>query len=255
MTAPNGTKRPLEGLRVVDLTVINGELCPRLLADLGAEVVKVEPPDGSPARALAPVRKGVSLSWAVNNAGKLGVALDLTDPDDFRRFHELLDHADVLVTSDPVIVGDITVQRVTEAHPHLVVAALTPYGLTGPWSGRVITDSVLSATGGMTFKAGVLDREPIPAPSLPTAAPQSDVLLADDLSRIKGLGPKLQKLLPTLGLSTFAQIAALTEADLAELDTKLGAFAGRPAKDNWVEQAKYLAAGDTAGFEARFGKV
>lgn len=97
--------------------------------------------------------------------------------------------------------------------------------------------------------------EPIPAPSPPTAAPAGDVLVADDLSRIKGLGPKLQKLLPTLGLSTFAQIAALTEADLAELDTKLGAFAGRPAKDNWVEQAKYLATGDTAGFEARFGKV
>ncbi len=100
--------------------------------------------------------------------------------------------------------------------------------------------------------------EPIPAPSPPmaaAAAPQGDVLLADDLSRIKGLGPKLQKLLPTLGLSTYAEIAALTEADLAELDTKLGAFAGRPAKDNWVEQAKYLAAGDTAGFEARFGKV
>ena len=97
--------------------------------------------------------------------------------------------------------------------------------------------------------------EPIPAPSPPTAAPQGDVLLADDLSRIKGLGPKLQKLLPTLGLSTYAQIAALTEADLADLDTKLGAFAGRPAKDNWVEQAKYLAAGDTAGFEGRFGKV
>lgn len=97
--------------------------------------------------------------------------------------------------------------------------------------------------------------EPIPAPSPPTAAPEGEVLLADDLSRIKGLGPKLQKLLPTLGLSTFAQIAALSEADLAELDTKLGAFAGRPAKDNWVEQARYLAAGDTAGFEARFGKV
>ena len=97
--------------------------------------------------------------------------------------------------------------------------------------------------------------EPIPAPSPPTAAPAGDVLVADDLSRIKGLGPKLQKLLPTLGLSTFAQIAALTDSDLAELDTKLGAFAGRPAKDNWVEQAKYLAAGDTAGFEARFGKV
>lgn len=97
--------------------------------------------------------------------------------------------------------------------------------------------------------------EPIPTPAPPTAATEGDVLVADDLSRIKGLGPKLQKLLPTLGLSTFAQIAALSEADLAELDTKLGAFAGRPAKDNWVEQAKYLATGDTAGFEARFGKV
>lgn len=91
-----------------------------------------------------------------------------------------------------------------------------------------------------------------PPPPAPAPAPAAE---GDDLSRIKGLGPKLQKLLPTLGLSTFAQIAALTEADLAELDTKLGAFAGRPAKDNWVEQAKYLAAGDTAGFEARFGKV
>lgn len=164
MAATTGTRRPLEGLRVVDLTVVNGELCPRLLGDLGAEVVKVEPPSGSPARAWAPVRKGVSMSFAVNNAGKLGVALDLTDAEDFGRFHTLLDHADVLVTSDPVIVGDITVETVAKAHPHLVVAALTPYGMTGPWSGRVVTDSVLSATGGMTFKAGVLDREPIPAP-------------------------------------------------------------------------------------------
>lgn len=97
----------------------------------------------------------------------------------------------------------------------------------------------------------------IPAPEPePTPEPgpiSSDA--ADDLSRIKGLGPKLQALLPTLGLSTFAQIAALSEADLADLDSKLGAFAGRPAKDNWVEQAQYLASGDVAGFEARFGKV
>ena len=78
---------------------------------------------------------------------------------------------------------------------------------------------------------------------------------ADDLARIKGLGPKLQALLPTLGITTFAQIAALTEADLAALDPQLGPFAGRPTRDGWVEQAQYLAAGDTAGFEARFGKV
>ncbi|NBW75327.1 MAG: hypothetical protein EBR34_05940 [Sphingomonadaceae bacterium] len=94
-----------------------------------------------------------------------------------------------------------------------------------------------------------------PAPVVVAAPPPPAPAAADDLGRIKGLGPKLQKLLPDLGISTFAQIAALTEADLAALDSKLGAFAGRPAKDNWVEQAKFLAAGDTAGFEGKFGKV
>ena len=91
----------------------------------------------------------------------------------------------------------------------------------------------------------------------PKAAPKASAASAgpDDLSRIKGLGPKLQKLLPELGVTSFAQIAAMTDADLAELDSKLGAFAGRPAKDSWVEQAKFLAAGDTAGFEGKFGKV
>lgn len=89
--------------------------------------------------------------------------------------------------------------------------------------------------------------EPVEAPAAPAAA--------DDLSRIKGLGPKLQALLPTLGLSTYAQIAALSEADLDALDGQLGPFAGRPRKDSWVEQARLLAAGDVAGFEGKFGKV
>ena len=68
---------PLSGLRVVDCTVERGELTARLLGDLGADVVKVEPPGGSPARQLAPVRNGVSLAFAVRNAGKRGVVLDL----------------------------------------------------------------------------------------------------------------------------------------------------------------------------------
>ena len=99
-------------------------------------------------------------------------------------------------------------------------------------------------------------QETPPAPQIaPETVPTQDVGAADDLSRIKGLGPKLQALLPQLGLTTYAQIAALDQAALAELDGKLGAFAGRPAKDNWVAQARYLAAGDVAGFEAQFGKI
>lgn len=90
--------------------------------------------------------------------------------------------------------------------------------------------------------------EPAPAPPISSGG-------SDDLSRIKGLGPKLQALLPTLGITSFAQIAALNEAGLAQLDSQLGPFAGRPAKDSWVEQAQFLAGGDLSGFEEKFGKV
>jgi predicted flap endonuclease-1-like 5' DNA nuclease len=101
----------------------------------------------------------------------------------------------------------------------------------------------------------LIDAAPAAAVALPSGGASGVPVDGDDLSRIKGLGPKLQALLPTLGLSTYAQIAALDDAGLAELDSKLGAFAGRPARDNWVAQAKFLTEGDVAGFEAQFGKV
>ncbi|MDP3675753.1 MAG: hypothetical protein Q8R44_11755 [Novosphingobium sp.] len=78
---------------------------------------------------------------------------------------------------------------------------------------------------------------------------------ADDLARIKGLGPKLAAMLRGLGVTRFEQIAEWSEADIARIDPQLGAFQGRIARDSWVEQARYLAAGDVSGFEARFGKV
>jgi len=86
-------------------------------------------------------------------------------------------------------------------------------------------------------------------------APGLPHLPADDLTRIKGVGPKLSTLLGQLGVTSFAQIAAWTDADLARIDPQLGAFAGRPARDKWVEQARFLAAGDAAGYEAQFGKL
>ncbi|MCB2060520.1 MAG: hypothetical protein R3E09_04580 [Novosphingobium sp.] len=78
---------------------------------------------------------------------------------------------------------------------------------------------------------------------------------ADDLGRIKGLGPKLVVLLQSLGVTRFEQIAGWSEEDIDRIDAQLGAFAGRIRRDSWVEQAKFLASGDTAGFEARFGKL
>ncbi|NBC37461.1 hypothetical protein GTZ99_12975 [Novosphingobium sp. FSY-8] len=77
----------------------------------------------------------------------------------------------------------------------------------------------------------------------------------DDLTRIKGLGPKLRARLAELGVTRFAQIAAWTEADIATIDAQLGSFAGRATRDQWVAQAGFLASGDTAGYEAKFGKL
>ena len=83
----------------------------------------------------------------------------------------------------------------------------------------------------------------------------STVSLGDDLTLIKGLGPKLAALLGQLGVTSFAQIAAWSEDDIAAIDPKLGAFAGRPTRDQWAEQARLLADGDKAAYEAKFGKL
>lgn len=91
---------------------------------------------------------------------------------------------------------------------------------------------------------------PVPAPA-PVAAAGS----GDDLTRIKGVGPKLRDLLASLGVTRFEQVAGWSEADIDRIDAQLGQFEGRIRRDNWVEQAKLLAAGDMAGYESRFGKL
>lgn len=80
-------------------------------------------------------------------------------------------------------------------------------------------------------------------------------LPADELTRIKGLGPKAQGVLNGLGVHRFAQLAALDPAQAAELDARLGAFKGRLFRDRWIDQARYLEQDDTAGFEKEFGKL
>lgn len=94
---------------------------------------------------------------------------------------------------------------------------------------------------------------PEPVPAAPAvAAPAGG---ADDLLKMKGIGPKLNALLIELGVTRYAQIAGWTDADIAAIDARLGNFKGRPVRDQWVDQAKYLASGDTGGFEAKYGKI
>jgi len=86
-------------------------------------------------------------------------------------------------------------------------------------------------------------------------APATGESGGDDLTRLKGVGPKLATQLRELGVTSFAQIASWNEADIDRIDDQLGRFKGRIRRDDWVEQAKMLSSGDTAAYEARFGKL
>ncbi len=94
---------------------------------------------------------------------------------------------------------------------------------------------------------------PAPPPGMPAIA--AAVGAPDNLELIKGVGPKLNALLISLGVTRFDQIAAWGAAEIGEVDAYLGSFKGRITRDNWVEQAELLAAGDTAGFAAKFGAL
>lgn len=94
---------------------------------------------------------------------------------------------------------------------------------------------------------------PEPVAAAPAAAPAAGP--ADNLQLLKGVGPKLVALLNSLGITRFEQIAAWTDADIAAIDPQLGNFAGRITRDNWVDQAAYLARGDKTGFEAKYGAL
>ena len=103
--------------------------------------------------------------------------------------------------------------------------------------------------------AGVGEAVQASAEGVPIAPPPADAVTGDDLTRIKGLGPKLAGTLRELGVVSFAQIAAWTDADIDRIDAQLGRFQGRIRRDDWPAQAQLLADGDTAGYEAKFGKL
>src|SRR5437879_4017533 len=131
---------PLAHLRVVDLTDLRGALAGRLLADLGADVVKVEPPGGDPDRPRPPFAGDVpgkdrSLPFLYRHANKRGVTLDLHDADGWRRFLGLCECADILIEN----LGPAAARRhglappeVRARHPHLIHVAIADFGLSGP---------------------------------------------------------------------------------------------------------------------------
>ncbi len=94
-----------------------------------------------------------------------------------------------------------------------------------------------------------------PAAKKPAAKKAAKTVIPNDLELLKGVGPKLNGLLKSLGVTTFDQIANWKAADIRDVDSKLGSFAGRISRDNWVDQAKLLSKGDVKGFEKKYGSL
>ncbi|WCT73736.1 hypothetical protein PQ455_00445 [Sphingomonas naphthae] len=102
--------------------------------------------------------------------------------------------------------------------------------------------------------ARTIDPRPVapPAPPPPSAAPVGD---GAELTKLKGLGPKAASRLAELGITEIAALAALSDADTRVIDEQMGPFQGRFDRDRWREQARLLAAGDIAAYEAQYGKL
>ena len=152
------TAGPLAGLRIVDLTrVLAGPYCTMVLADLGAQVIKVEAPGGDDARGIGPFVGGRSAYFESLNRGKRSIALDLKQADDREVFDKLLARADVLVENfrpgamERLGYGFAALHA---RHPRLVMASTSGFGHTGPYASRPAYDIVVQAMGGIMSLTG-----------------------------------------------------------------------------------------------------
>lgn len=196
---------PLDGIRVLDLTGVWGDLAGRILADLGADVLKVEPPDGAPARRRPPFilgREGdpeASLYWAAVGLGKRSVVLDLREGRDIDELRRLAELADVLIEDAPpgTLDGlDLGFNSLTLRNPRLIYASLSPYGASGPKARWPATELTLEAAGGRMSVQGDKDRPPLPVgypqPAFHGAAQlAADVVIALNEREVSGLGQRL----------------------------------------------------------------
>ncbi|MGE0513493.1 MAG: CaiB/BaiF CoA transferase family protein [Hyphomicrobiaceae bacterium] len=161
------TTQPLAGIRVIDLTrVLSGPFSTMLLADMGADVIKVETPQGDPVRQQGDVSRGLSWYFASFNRNKRSVVLDLRKEDGKRVLGKLLASADVLVENfRPGILAEMgfTEARLAEINPRLVVASINGYGSTGPYVDRPAFDFIAQAMSGFMATTGAPDGEPMRA--------------------------------------------------------------------------------------------
>jgi crotonobetainyl-CoA:carnitine CoA-transferase CaiB-like acyl-CoA transferase len=164
----------LSDLRVLDLTDIKGALCAKLFGDMGADVIKIEPPGGDAMRTIGPFldsrpHRNRSLLYWFYNTSKRGVTLNLEHPQGREILGQLVTTADVLVESfAPGTLEKLGMgyERLKQLNPQLMLTSITPFGQTGPYRDYVSSDTIAEALGGMIYTNGFPEDAPLRAVGL-----------------------------------------------------------------------------------------
>jgi benzylsuccinate CoA-transferase BbsE subunit len=171
MSNPSNQPAALEGLRVLDLSGAMGNYAGKLFADMGADVILVEPVAGTELRREPPFIDGIagterSLNFAYQNTSKRGIALDLDTASGQHLFRELAATADLVIETFPpgwMDARGIGYEALNRIKPALSVASITPFGQTGPYAQMQATDLVGLALGGLLHMGGYRDAAPTQA--------------------------------------------------------------------------------------------
>ena len=159
----------LESFRVLDLTDEKGFLCGKILADLGADVIKVEKPGGDKARNIGPFYHNIphpekSLYWFAYNLNKRGITLNIETKDGQEIFRRLVKASDFVVESFPVGYMDklgLDYSALSKINPRIVMTSITAFGQTGPYKNYKASDIVSMAMGGLMYITGTPERPPV----------------------------------------------------------------------------------------------
>ncbi|ARN73084.1 CaiB/BaiF CoA transferase family protein [Oceanicoccus sagamiensis] len=178
-TSDNQAALPLSGLRILDLCDRIGQGCGRQLADLGAEVILVEPPGGMASRLREPLYQGQSLTFAARNANKKSVVIDLAVSEGKEQFLSLLKSADIVLDgteSGYLNAKGLGAAKLRALKPELLVLSISDFGLQGPYKDFKATEAVHMAMGGELSRSGTAGNKPLLPPgdmALETAAIQA----------------------------------------------------------------------------------
>ncbi|MFB1298320.1 CoA transferase [Mycobacterium sp. pW049] len=157
----------LTSLRVLDLSLGGGDAVSRILADLGADVLKIEPPGGAPSRTESPTVAGVSIPFTVHNANKRCAQLDPAEKGDRTRLLDLAASCDVVVDSGNdggAALFGMSCRELATMFDHLVVLSITDFGITGPKASWRATDAVLYALSSALSRTGPTAGTPVLPP-------------------------------------------------------------------------------------------